>query len=206
LPDTGRRTPTTNPSNPGAWSNPTYAYVEDNNCASKIDPGSNGSYSCYYAGYNFVDVPDNATITAFYIGGHGLRTTTNNPCSFNFKFGFTTFGVAFTQVIIPACTNSVDAETDIWASLQLLGFTVADLKSENFTTWLNKNISESPSGGVGAADVVWIRVVYTVPAVSQPLGDGLSFVRLLRGNPISSYKRRRLQLLHRGLRLRQERF
>jgi len=179
--DTGRRTPTTNPSNPGNWSNPTYAYVEDNNCASKIDPGTNGDYDCYYGGYDFSDVPDNAQITAFFVGGHGLRTTVNNPCGFNLVFSIVTVGVTFTQVIIPACTNSLDAEQDFWSSLQALGFTVADLKNGNFQTFLRKTVTETPAGGVGAADVVWIRVVYTVPAVAaQPLGDGLTFVMATR--------------------------
>lgn len=161
LVDTGRRSPTTNPSNPGLWLNPTWAYVEDSNCTTK-NPTVDGTYDCYYGGYDFSDVPDNAVISEFWIGAHALRNVVNSPANFNFVFGFATIGGdGWAIIFIPSCTGAVDRENNIWPTLTALGFTTADLKNGNFQTFIRLIRVTS---GIAGCDVLWIRVVYSVPA------------------------------------------
>jgi len=162
----------------GTWTNPDEAKTDNAVCASitRNVPCRVGT-SCPQlgaSGFGLDSIPSDAIISAVYFGIdsslESLYCTNTEP-----QMRITAY--TSTQIVSGVICGSAKVCLDAIAKedADVLGLTLNDLRTENFTVKLVFNIAIGSGGGTAYFDCCYIRVVYTVPA-AQLLGDGLSWI------------------------------
>ena len=152
--------------NTDSWTNPAYLLgASDALCGSKSGVAYN-TYICYLKTYGFA-IPVGSTINSVKIG---FKSAYEHALVFlGFRIRAAGGGTGIDSVAVGVCADATWAELDV----SFLGFTVAELNNETFTSWVQVYVELD--GVFGFVDCAYVEVDYTLPAV------GIASKRLLVG-------------------------